>query len=71
MGLELSVKKVASGKFFSAGAKASFDQRRFSDEAARDPLFTPALATENRNVLRLFFFQKQAGEFPLASARYE
>ena len=41
LGLELSVKKVASGKFFSAGEKASIDPQREAYEAERDPLFTP------------------------------
>jgi len=33
LGFELSVKKVASGKFFSAGVKASIDPQRNANKA--------------------------------------
>ncbi len=41
LGFELSVKKVARGKFFSAGMKACIDPRRTTFKAEQIPLSTP------------------------------
>ena len=54
LGFELSVKKVASGKFFSTGVKASIDPRSVSCEAEQIPPSAPRKKRECVSSLSFF-----------------
>ena len=54
LGFELSVKKVASGKFFSASVKASIDPRSVACEAEQIPLSAPRKKRECVSSLSFF-----------------
>ena len=61
LGFELSVKKVASGKFFSAGVKASIDPQRNASKAEQIPPSAPSTCVRRiifslKIRLRLFYF---------------
>ena len=55
LGFELSVKKIASGKFFSAGMKACIDPRRTTFKAEQIPLSAPRKKREYVSSLKIVF----------------